>query len=102
MPLSTSKQKSTINKASDTNLGLVMMDLAWYEEGCFNHWFVDTKKAYQTLSGDDVCKFCFKAKSLINKYIVEKYSRQNLFNIKVEFIFSKSNNFEILNFMKIL
>ena len=87
--------KSIIIKPSDKNLGLVIMDLAWYEEECFNQLLGDTK-TYLELSKTEVDKFCLKAKILI-KHIVEKF-RQDLSNKEVEFLFSKLDNFEIPNF----
>ena len=87
--------KSIIIKPSDKNLGLVIMDLAWYEEECFNQLLGD-KQTYQELSKEEVHKFCLRAKTLI-KHIVDKY-RQDLSNKEIDFLLSKLDNFEIPNF----
>ena len=76
------------------NLGLVIMDLTWYEDECFNQFKDNT--TYKQLSKTEAHEFCLKTKTLI-KHILEKY-RKDLNHKEIQFLLSKVDSFEIPNF----
>ena len=89
-----SKNAFIIIKPSDPNLGLVILEILWYETECFRQLKGST--VYQELCKEEAKISCLKAKIQLQE-IMDTFSK-NLQYKEQEFFNSKLDDFEIPGF----